>query len=59
MIKRWKPWEHSTGPRTARGKAKVAGNAYRGGHRQKHRELMKQVREVLKDQHDLLTDFEP
>ena len=32
-IRRWKPWEKSTGPRTKRGKARVARNAYRGGMR--------------------------
>jgi hypothetical protein len=27
-IQRWRPWEHSTGPRTPRGKAQAALNAY-------------------------------
>jgi hypothetical protein len=27
-IQRWRPWEHSTGPRTARGKEQAALNAY-------------------------------
>ena len=31
-IHRWRPWEHSTGPRTAEGKARSARNAYAGGH---------------------------
>jgi hypothetical protein len=30
-INRWGPWDHSTGPRTSPGKARVARNAYRGG----------------------------
>ncbi len=31
LIKNWRPWEHSTGPRTVAGKARVAQNAYKGG----------------------------
>ena len=27
-IRRWRPWEHSTGPRTAEGRARSARNAY-------------------------------
>ena len=33
LIKRWKPWEQSTGPRTAEGKARTARNGYSGGMR--------------------------
>jgi hypothetical protein len=28
-IRTWRPWEHSTGPRTPEGKARAAGNAER------------------------------
>ncbi len=38
-IRTWRPWERSTGPKTKEGKAAVARNAWRGGHRQKLREL--------------------
>lgn len=31
LIKGWKPWEKSTGAKTAQGKAIVSRNAYRGG----------------------------
>lgn len=31
LIRRCKPWEKSTGPRTEEGKAKVSRNAYKGG----------------------------
>lgn len=30
-IKRWKPWEKSTGPKTDEGKAKACRNAFKGG----------------------------
>lgn len=57
LIQRWKPWERSTGPRTAEGKAKAAHNAYKGGHRPRMRALMRQVREVLKEHQDCLDSF--
>ena len=34
LIRQWKPWEQSTGPRSAEGKATSARNGYRGGERQ-------------------------
>ena len=30
MIRQWKPWEKSTGPKSNEGKSKVAMNAYKG-----------------------------
>lgn len=30
LIRKWKPWEQSTGPKTAEGKAKSSQNAYKG-----------------------------
>ena len=33
LIANWKPWERSTGPRSKRGKAKVAMNARKHGMR--------------------------
>jgi len=44
LIKRWKPWERSTGPRTAEGKEISARNAYKGG----HRALLRELAELLK-----------
>lgn len=32
-IHTWQPWQHSTGPRTAEGKAIINRNAYHGGAR--------------------------
>lgn len=33
LIRLWGPWHHSTGPKTAAGKAKVAQNSYKGAPR--------------------------
>lgn len=42
-IRQWQPWRQSTGPKTAEGKAIVARNSWRGGHREKHRAEMKAI----------------
>ena len=44
LIRNWKPWERSTGPRTRDGKAKVSRNADKGGHRDKLRKLARLMR---------------
>lgn len=41
LIRQWRPWEKSTGPRTAEGKAAVAQNAWKGGTRVMLRMLAK------------------
>ena len=41
LIRRWKPWERSTGPRTAEGRATSARNGDKGGERQSFRALAK------------------
>lgn len=46
-IRQWRPWERSTGPRTADGKRRVSRNVYRGGRRAEFRQLMRQVRALL------------
>ncbi len=56
-IKRWRPWEHSTGPRTAEGKARVSRNAYRGGARPTLRALARQLNELMRDQREVLGDL--
>ena len=38
-IRRWRPWEQSTGPASAEGKAKASRNAWKGSPRQQLREL--------------------
>lgn len=44
-IRAWKPWERSTGPRTAEGKARAARNAWKGG----NRALLRELARVLSD----------
>lgn len=45
LIRNWKPWERSTGPRTAAGKAQVSRNAYKGAMRRMLRALRRALRE--------------
>ena len=44
LIRRWKPWETSTGPKSPAGKAKAAQNANRGATREMLRELQRALR---------------
>ena len=46
LIRRWKPWEHSTGAQTIEGKAIASRNAYKGGLAQQ----LKELRQLLRDQ---------
>jgi hypothetical protein len=54
MIRKWKPWEQSTGPRSSDGKAMSSQNAYRGGMRPKLKELSR----LLKKQQEQLTTID-
>jgi hypothetical protein len=45
LIRRWKPWEKSTGPKSAEGKARSAMRGYKGGQRAELRELARLLRE--------------
>ena len=47
LIRSWKPWEQSTGPRTPEGKARVSRNAWKGGHRAQLRALSKELNAEL------------
>lgn len=47
LIRRWRPWEQSTGPRTEEGRQVVARNAWRGGQRQQLRKLARAVNAEL------------
>jgi hypothetical protein len=54
LIRTWKPWERSTGPRTPDGKAKASRNAYKGGHWLALRELSRLVNAEVKAAQDLV-----
>lgn len=53
-IKSWQPWRHSTGPRTAEGKARVSRNAWRGG----LRPVLRKVGTYLREQREALDRME-
>ena len=46
-IRQWKPWQKSTGPRSASGKEKSKMNAMKGG---EHDASMRKLRKVLNNQ---------
>ena len=54
LIRQWRPWESSTGPRTAEGKAAASRNAWQGGFRPFMRDLAKRLREQDKARRELL-----
>lgn len=54
LIRNWRPWEQSTGPRTVAGKARTARNRYRGAQRARLRNLAKELRAFLKAQREWL-----
>ena len=45
LIRQWKPWGKSTGPKSAAGKVRVSRNAYKGG----MRAILKEVRALLRE----------
>jgi len=45
LIRRWRPWEQATGPKTVAGKARVSRNADKGGEWRRLRELSRALRE--------------
>ncbi|MBK7025404.1 MAG: hypothetical protein IPH41_18655 [Sulfuritalea sp.] len=45
LIRRWKPWEKSTGPKSEAGKARSAQRGFKGGWRGRLRELAHALRE--------------
>ena len=54
LICTWRPWERSTGPTTADGKAIASGNAYKGGHWLMLRELSRLVNAEIREAQDLV-----
>jgi hypothetical protein len=59
VIRQWRPWEQSTGPRTIEGKARISRNAWKGGQRAKMRALLRELGEVLREQADYIKDNGP
>lgn len=55
-IKRWRPWEKSTGPRTPGGKANAAANGTKSG--PGARRLLRELRKVLREQREALREVE-
>jgi hypothetical protein len=54
LIRNWKPWELSTGPRTEAGKARSAANAFKGGYLAEVRALTVAVNALMREQRELL-----
>ena len=52
LIRAWKPWEQSTGPRTVEGKARTARNGFKGGRWRELRELTKSLNALLREQRE-------
>lgn len=48
-IRRWKPWEKSTGPRTVDGKAKSSRNAFKNSLLQRARALCREVNAMSRE----------
>lgn len=54
-IQSWKPWAHSTGPRTPEGKATAAANSLvHGMYDARSRELMRSIHALLREQRQAL-----
>ena len=53
-IKRWKPWERSTGPKSPEGKATVSRNAFNGGDMADFRASVKEFNDAMRKQRALL-----
>ena len=45
LIRKWRPWEKSTGPKSEAGKARSAKRGFKGGWRDQLRELSRLLRE--------------
>lgn len=52
-IRRWKPWEQSTGPVSAQGKSASANNAHQADSMRAHRQELKMLRQALRDCQDV------
>ena len=48
-IRRWSPWQRSTGPRTTEGKAIASRNAYQGAKRAKLRADIAYLKAIMRE----------
>lgn len=55
LIRQWKPWAKSTGPRSPEGRKRVSRNAWTGGHRAQLRELSKLVNAEVRASRELVS----
>jgi hypothetical protein len=53
-IRRWKPWEQSSGPKSPEGKTRASRNAWAGGDWLKLRELVKTLNRTMREQRDMI-----
>ena len=53
LIRKWKPWEKSTGPKTEQGKSRVSRNAFKGGWREQLGGLRRALRQQKQRSEDL------
>ena len=56
-IRRWKPWQQSTGAKTPEGKAVVAQNAFKGGIWAELMLLQREAKALLKEQRDFIGEI--
>ena len=54
LIRSWRPWETSTGPRTDEGKSRAARNGFKGGRWAEMREMTMAVNALLRKHRDSL-----
>jgi hypothetical protein len=57
-IKRWRPWERSTGPRTPEGKAAAAANGAKAWPHSGARASLRELRRLLREQREALRELE-
>jgi len=55
LIRQWRPWEKSTGPKTEAGKRAVSQNAYKGGTWR----LLRELSRALRKQKRQLAGYDP
>ena len=53
-IRRWKPWQKSTGPKSPEGKAAVSRNAWTGGEWLKLRRAITELIQAMREQRGFL-----